>query len=160
MRTAVSPCCEVAPKTRADAWRRDGACSALAERGARELLEAVAPASSGTVAASGSGAVVRRRAIAALGRAGAAAAPSAASTAMAARIAPPRSRQPRRPARGRRRSGSARPPATSPHVARRASVPCIASMAAAIHMPMIAPYNMAKAGVEALGGLAADGARG
>jgi NAD(P)-dependent dehydrogenase (short-subunit alcohol dehydrogenase family) len=41
--------------------------------------------------------------------------------------------------------------ATLPHVrARQGYVLCIASMAAAIHGPLMAPYNMAKAGVEAL----------
>jgi NAD(P)-dependent dehydrogenase (short-subunit alcohol dehydrogenase family) len=41
--------------------------------------------------------------------------------------------------------------ATLPHVrARRGYVLCIASMAAAVHAPLMAPYNMAKAGVEAL----------
>jgi NAD(P)-dependent dehydrogenase (short-subunit alcohol dehydrogenase family) len=41
--------------------------------------------------------------------------------------------------------------ATLPHVrARRGYVLCIASMAAAIHLPLMASYNMAKAGVEAL----------
>lgn len=41
--------------------------------------------------------------------------------------------------------------ATLPHVrARRGYVLCIASIAAAVHVPLLAPYNMAKAGVEAL----------
>ncbi|HEV7363405.1 MAG TPA: short-chain dehydrogenase/reductase [Solirubrobacteraceae bacterium] len=41
--------------------------------------------------------------------------------------------------------------ATLPHVrARRGYLLCIASMAAAIHGPLMAPYSMAKAGVEAL----------
>ncbi|HEV7459363.1 MAG TPA: SDR family oxidoreductase [Solirubrobacteraceae bacterium] len=41
--------------------------------------------------------------------------------------------------------------ATLPHVrTRRGYVLCIASMAAAVHAPLMAPYNMAKAGVEAL----------
>ena len=41
--------------------------------------------------------------------------------------------------------------ATLPHVrARRGYILCIASMAAAVHAPLMAPYNMAKAGVEAL----------
>jgi len=41
--------------------------------------------------------------------------------------------------------------AALPHVrARRGYVLCIASMAAAVHPPLMAPYNMAKAGVEAL----------
>jgi NAD(P)-dependent dehydrogenase (short-subunit alcohol dehydrogenase family) len=40
---------------------------------------------------------------------------------------------------------------TLPHVrARRGYVLCIASMAAAVHLPLMASYNMAKAGVEAL----------
>lgn len=40
---------------------------------------------------------------------------------------------------------------TLPHVrARRGYLLCIASMAAAVHLPMMASYNMAKAGVEAL----------
>ena len=41
--------------------------------------------------------------------------------------------------------------AALPHVrARHGYVLCIASMAAAVHFPLMAPYNMAKAGVEAL----------
>jgi NAD(P)-dependent dehydrogenase (short-subunit alcohol dehydrogenase family) len=41
--------------------------------------------------------------------------------------------------------------ATLPYVrARRGYILCIASMAAAVHAPLMAPYNMAKAGVEAL----------